>query len=218
MSEPLTLDLLDKDGAIRDALDEGSQGTRAELFRRAVAGGGTVLAGGLLIGGLPSIALGRPSAAQDVEILNFALLLEHLEADLLHGGRRQQHADRRAARCSPRTVRDHALAHVASLARRARLRRPSASRRSTSGDTRQDPEHVPRDRDRARSLRRTAYNGQGTRLNQETLAAAATIASVEARHAAWVRQIHYGPYFYNNKPYTYPAPSRAASPPSPWTR
>ena len=53
MSEPLTLDLLDEDGAIRDALDEGSQGTRAELFRRAVMGGGTILAGGLLIGGLP---------------------------------------------------------------------------------------------------------------------------------------------------------------------
>ena len=27
MSEPLTLDLLDKDGAIREALDEGMQGT-----------------------------------------------------------------------------------------------------------------------------------------------------------------------------------------------
>ena len=61
MSEPLTLELLDKDGAIREALDEGSQGTRAELFRRAVIGGGTVLAGGLLIGGLPqSRSASRP--------------------------------------------------------------------------------------------------------------------------------------------------------------
>ena len=71
MSEPLTLDLVDRDGAIREAHDEGM--SRSTLFRRAVVGGGTFLAGGLLVGGLPSVALGKPSAAQDVKILNFAL-------------------------------------------------------------------------------------------------------------------------------------------------
>ena len=40
MTEPLTLELLDQDGAVREALDEAHQGTRAELFRRAVTGGG----------------------------------------------------------------------------------------------------------------------------------------------------------------------------------
>ena len=34
-----------------------------------------------------------------------------------------------------------------------------------------------------------AYNGQATNVTRKTLAAAATIVSVEARHAAWIRDI-----------------------------
>jgi hypothetical protein len=34
-----------------------------------------------------------------------------------------------------------------------------------------------------------AYNGQGPRLRRKTLGAAASIVSVEARHAAWIRHI-----------------------------
>ena len=34
-----------------------------------------------------------------------------------------------------------------------------------------------------------AYNGQATNVSRATLAAAATVVSVEARHAAWVRSI-----------------------------
>ena len=48
MSDVLTLDLVDKDGAIREALDEANRGTREELFRKAIIGGGAFLAGGLL--------------------------------------------------------------------------------------------------------------------------------------------------------------------------
>jgi len=34
-----------------------------------------------------------------------------------------------------------------------------------------------------------AYNGQGPRLRRKTLPAAASVVSVEARHAAWIRHI-----------------------------
>ena len=34
-----------------------------------------------------------------------------------------------------------------------------------------------------------AYNGQGPNLTKKTLGAAAQIVSVEARHAAWIRDI-----------------------------
>ena len=34
-----------------------------------------------------------------------------------------------------------------------------------------------------------AYNGQGFKLTPKVLAAAGTIVSVEARHAAWIRRI-----------------------------
>ena len=88
MTEVITVGLVDREGGVREALDEGRGATRAQLFRRAIIGGGTFLAGGLLIGGLPKLALGAPSASQDVEILNFALLLEDLErVDSFHAER-----------------------------------------------------------------------------------------------------------------------------------
>ncbi len=207
MSEPLTLDLLDKDGAIREALDEGIQGTRAQFFRRSIIGGGTFLAGGLLIGGLPKIALGAPSAQQDVEILNFALLLEYLESEFYID------AVNKAALSglSPRelafatTVRDHELAHVDFL----RDALGSSARAKPTFDFRDTTS------DRAKFLATSvvledtgvaAYNGQGPRLRKPTLAAAAQIVSVEARHAAWIRRIVAGPS-YPNAPEDYPAPA-----------
>jgi hypothetical protein len=207
MSEPLTLDLLDKDGAIREALDEGTQGTRAQFFKRSIVGGGTFLAGGLLIGGLPKIALGAPSAQQDVEILNFALLLEYLESEFYVD------AVNKAAisGLTPRelmfatTVRDHELAHVDFL------------RNALGGAARSKPQFDFRDTTSNRSkflatsivLEDTgvaAYNGQGPRLRKPTLAAAAQIVSVEARHAAWIRHVVAAPG-YPNAPDDYPAPA-----------
>jgi hypothetical protein len=64
MSEPLTLDLLDRDGAISEALDEGTQGTRAQFFRRAIAGwpAAALAAATLLVG----VAVGLGAAGDRV--------------------------------------------------------------------------------------------------------------------------------------------------------
>ena len=207
MSEPLTLDLLDKDGAIREALDEGTQGTRAQFFRRSIVGGGTFLAGGLLIGGLPKIALGAPSAQQDVEILNFALLLEYLESEFYIDAVNKAGASGLTARelAFATTVRDHEVAHVEFL------------RQALGSAARAKPQFNFMDTtsDRAKFLATSivledtgvaAYNGQGPRLRKQTLAAAAQIVSVEARHAAWIRHIVAAPG-YQNAPADYPAPA-----------
>jgi len=204
MSEPLTLDLLDKDGAIREALDEGMQGTRADLFRRTIVGGGTFLAGGLLIGGLPKIALGAPSAAQDVEILNFALLLEYLESEFyvraVAGG-----ALSGPTLVFATTVRDHELAHVNFL----QTALGSAANPKPTFDFKGTTSNADAFRATSIVLEDTgvaAYNGQGPRLTKGTLAAAGQIVSVEARHAAWIRHIVAGPS-YPNAPADYPAPA-----------
>jgi hypothetical protein len=207
MSEPLTLDLLDKDGAIREALDEGTQGTRAQFFRRSIAGGGTFLAGGLLIGGLPKIALGAPSAQQDAEILNFALLLEYLESefyvDAVNKAASSGLAPRELAFAT--TVRDHELAHVDFL----RQALGSAARAKPQFDFKDTTSNRAKFLATSVVLEDTgvaAYDGQGPRLTRKTLAAAAQIVSVEARHAAWIRHIVAAPG-YPNAPDDYPAPA-----------
>jgi hypothetical protein len=203
MSEPLTLDLVDRDGAIHEAFEEGM--SRSALFRRAVVGGGTFLAGGLLVGGLPRVALGRPSAAQDAEILNFALLLEYLESEFYVDA-----VNKGALAGSPRllafatTVRDHELAHVEFL----KSALASAAGAKPSFDFKGTTEDAGTFAATAVVLEDTgvaAYNGQGPRLRAKTLAAAAQIVSVEARHAAWIRHIVAGPD-YADGPAAYPAP------------
>jgi hypothetical protein len=205
MPEPLTLDLLDQDGAVREALDEGMQGTRAELFRKAIIGGGTVLAGGLLIGGLPQVALGKPSAAQDGTILNFALLLEYLESEF-YVDAVAKGALSGTLLAFATTVRDHELAHVDFLKGAlgsAAIAKPTFDFKGTTSDA---GKFVAT----AMVLEDTgvaAYNGQGPRLTKKTLGAAAQIVSVEARHAAWIRHIANAPANYPNGPVQLPAPN-----------
>lgn len=203
MSEPLTLDLLDKDGAIREALDEGTQGTRADLFRRTIVGGGTFLAGGLLIGGLPKIALGAPSAKQDVEILNFALLLEYLESEFYIEAVNSGALTGRTLAFAT-TVRDHEVAHVNFLKQAlgsAANPKPTFDFKGTTSDAGKFVATAVVLEDTGVA----AYNGQGPNLTKKTLAAAGQIVSVEARHAAWIRHIVAGPS-YPNAPADYPAP------------
>ena len=203
MSEPLTLDLVDQDGAIREALDEGMQGTRAQLFKRAIVGGGAFMAGGLLIGGLPKVALGKPSASQDVTILNFALLLEYLESEFYVD------AVAKGALTGPTltfatTVRDHELAHVAFLQKAL----GSKANPKPAFDFKDTTSNADKFRATAVALEDTgvaAYDGQGPNLTKKTLAAAAQIVSVEARHAAWIRRIVSGPGYAGGAS-TYPAP------------
>ena len=82
MSEHVTLELFDEEQAWREALDDSASASRAEFLKRAVVAAGAVVAGGVMITGFPQLAAARaPSPAQDVEILNFALLLKFLEAE-----------------------------------------------------------------------------------------------------------------------------------------
>ena len=209
MSEPLTLDLVDRDGAIQEAYEEGM--SRSALFRRAAVGGGTFLAGGLLVGGLPRMALGKPSAAQDAKILNFALLLEYLESAFYVDA-----VDKGALASDPRllgfatTVRDHELAHVDFL-KQALGSAAGAKPAFDFKGTTEDPGTFAATALVLEDTGVAAYNGQGPRLRPKTLAAAASIVSVEARHAAWIRRIVAGPDYAEGKK-SYPAPAALDKP------
>ncbi len=80
MTNHITLQTIDSDGAIQEAADLAGMDTRADFFRKSVYAGGSLLAGGVLMGGMPALANAKPSAKQDIAILNFALTLEYLEA------------------------------------------------------------------------------------------------------------------------------------------
>jgi len=63
------VDAIERDGASRE-----------QFLARAILAGGALTAGGLLVAGLPRLASSAASPAQDKKILNFALLLEYIEA------------------------------------------------------------------------------------------------------------------------------------------
>jgi hypothetical protein len=205
MSDVLTLDLVDEDSAVREALDEANRGTREELFRKAIIGGGAFLAGGLFIGGLPRLAAAQsPSAAQDTAILNFALTLEYLESEF-YVDAVSKGALSGETLTFARTVRDHELAHVEALKDAlgsSAVAKPTFDFKNTTSD--------------AATFRATAvvledtgvsaYNGQGPNLRKATLPAAAAIVSVEARHAAWIRRI-VGKPRYGGETANHPAPA-----------
>jgi hypothetical protein len=187
MSDHLSLEAVDVDGAIQEALDETQAASRSDFLRKALFTGGTLAFGGVLLGGLPKLAAGAPSPSQDAAILNFALLLEYLESsfygEAVAGG---------ALSGEPATfaqvVRDHEDAHVAFLQKALgskAIAKPSFDFKGTT----MDQNTFIATAIALEDVGVGAYNGQGQNLTKPTLAAAATIVSVEARHAAWIRDI-----------------------------
>jgi rubrerythrin len=156
-----------------------------EILERAVVAGGALLAGGVLITGLPRLATSAPSAKQDTEILNFALLLEQLQVafyaeSLMHGRLRGQWHQ------FAQVVAGHERAHRKFIesALGSQARQPPRFR---FGEATRDPAKFSAAAIALEDTALAAYNGQGPNLTASALGAAARIVSVEARHAAWAR-------------------------------
>ncbi|MGH8982331.1 MAG: ferritin-like domain-containing protein [Acidimicrobiia bacterium] len=182
----LTLEVVDPDG-IAEVLDERTADSRAAFLKKAVAAGGGIALGGILIGGLPALVGAAPGPQQDQAILNFALLLEYLEAEFYTQAENGGALDGEALEFA-RVVGEHERQHVAFLEQAlgdAANPKPTFDFMGTTQDQQQFLQTAIVLEDTGVA----AYNGQGARLTKETLAAAASIVSVEARHAAWVRDI-----------------------------
>lgn len=180
------LEKLDVDGAIQEAASKVAPSTRASFLRRAGVGAGALALGGTFLGSLADDAEAAVPKS-DVAILNFALTLEYLEAEFYTqaargglGGNPRQFA---------RVVGAHERAHVAFL----RKALGSAAVKKPRFDFKGTTEDASKFLATAKVLEDTgvmAYAGQGPRLKTKALVAAAlSIHSVEARHAAWVRDI-----------------------------
>ena len=175
-----------EDPALHEAAARGD--TRADVLRKAALGGGALMGGGILLG-LPTLALGADtrSSRQDIQILNFALTLEYLEAEFYTLAERSNFGGRTGDLA--RIVGAHEREHVDFLSK-ALGSRAVAKPTFDFGNAVTDPQVF---RTTAVSLEDTgvaAYAGQSYRLKKTAyILAAAKILAVEARHSAFAREL-----------------------------
>jgi rubrerythrin len=190
MSDRITLEMLDVDGAIQETGEAAGADTRADFFKKAAIGGGTLIGGGVLLSGFPALA-GAQSASpkNDVKILNFALTLEFLEAAFYNQAVKNGglSGDVLAA---AQIVQAHENEHVAFLKKalgKAAVKSPTFDFKDTVTN---QSKFLPT----AQALEDTgvrAYSGQAPKIfNKKVLAAAASILTVEARHASRFRTLN----------------------------
>jgi hypothetical protein len=179
MSE-LSFDRLDVDGALEEAAGRAGVVTRG-TFLAGVLGGGAALAG----------LAAQPVSAQtatDVSILNYALTLEYLQAAFYTEAERMGALRGRASEAAGvvgAVERAHVKAFKEVLGAKA-IKRPSFDFQGTTEDQNAFLKTAVAFED----LAVEAYKGQAPRLQTNAaLAAALSIHSVEARHAAWMRYL-----------------------------
>jgi rubrerythrin len=208
MSPQLRLEDVDIDGAVREtaaeAMDALQGDTRSSFLKRAGLAGGALMGGGAVLGALAPSALAfttgdRPPAKfgkGDIGILNFALTLEYLESTFYNEATENQrkHAFLKdaQARTYLRAVTGDENAHVAALKKvlgRHAIKRP---RFDYHGDNAEQHRFLTA----AFTFENEgvhAYSGQAFNIKDpKVLAAALSIVTVEARHAAAVGLIRNG--------------------------
>ncbi|MGI8414021.1 MAG: ferritin-like domain-containing protein [Solirubrobacteraceae bacterium] len=203
MLQPVTVEVADPAEALQESLDAAPGTTRAQILKRAALGGGSLLVGGVAFGGIPSLAFGA-SASDDAKILNFALLLEYLEA-AFYTEAEQKGQLQGEARNFAHVVGGHERAHRDFLKKALGSQAIASPSFDFSDTTSQTDKFIVT----AIALEDTgvgAYNGQGANLTKATLAVAAEVVSVEARHAAWIRDIADLSSLVMSKPAGGPAP------------
>lgn len=174
---------VDRDGALEETQ------TRAEttLSRRRLLG--LTIAGG-------AVALGRATgahaasglSASDVDILNYALVLEYLQASFYTEAERSGALTGKTARAASvvgATERAHVKAFRQLLGSQA-VKRPTFDFQGTT----EQQQPFLKTAVAFEDLAVAAYKGQAPKLrSNQVLAAAVGIHSVEARHAAWMREL-----------------------------
>jgi hypothetical protein len=179
----LRLDTLDRDGALQEAVDRVWGGSRADLLR------GAAVCGAGLLGALALPAPGRAATTNDVDILNYALVLEYLQASFYTETERIGALRTIPARRAARVLGSVERAHVKALRKvlgRSAVKRPFFNFQGTTEAERKFLKTAVAFED----LAVAAYKGQAPLIDSKAvLAAAISIHSVEARHAAWMRHL-----------------------------
>ena len=158
---------------------------RASFLRRAALVAGTAAGAGLVLNQQPAEQAEAQTA--DQRALNLALLVEYAEADFYAKAVKEGKLDgelRAFAEQVSQQEDDHVAFIKSALGSNAR-----SKPQFDFGNTTSDPDAFA---DRAAALEDlavAAYAGQAGNLSKPILKSAATLISVEARHAAWIRSI-----------------------------
>ena len=174
---------LDHDGALEEAAE--AVFPRLNFFRGGILGGGALLAALALPNEADAAPLARTK--RDRAIVNFDVVLEYLQSALYVEAQRLGSLKPQTANWA-RVVGAHELAHLQAL--KGMVDRPPA--RPTfnfRGVTEREPDFI-KTAVAFEDLTAAILKWQALRLDSRTiLAAAATLHSVETRHAAWMRRI-----------------------------
>ena len=155
--------------------------SRTQFIAAGAVAAGAAVAAGVTAGPVQDI---DAQTDKDVEALQLLLLLEYTE-----GAFYQEALDRGALRGEiegyAQAVLDQEREHLA-FVKKALGSKAGEPPRFTFGPATQDPDEFAATAAELEDLAVAAYNGQATNVSKPTLEAAATVVSVEARHAAWI--------------------------------
>jgi hypothetical protein len=171
-----------------EAVAEERGWTRSGLLRAAL-GGGAAVAGGIAIGARPGggSSLAAPSKEMDEEVFKLFLLLERVQEDLYRGAVESARLTG-GLKAFAETTLGQEQAHAAFMARR--LGEHAGERPQTDfADALRSPKAFRSAAIELEEAAIAAYVGQGANLTAGVIAPVAALVSVEARQAAWVRDL-----------------------------
>jgi len=159
---------------------------RSDLLKRSLVVGGAAL-GGAVLSGAPRATDAAQNPDADIRALNLLLKVEYAEAALYAEAIKSGALDGELLEFA-RQVAEQEQAHLDFLRQQLGSR---ADRRPEYDfkDATEDSDSFVKAATELEDLAVAAYNGQATNVSRAALEAAATIVSVEARHAAWIRSI-----------------------------
>jgi hypothetical protein len=169
-------------------MNTSSDWTRGRLLRAAVAGSAVAAGGAVMAAGRDNdTSLAAASKRMDADIFNLFLTLEYVQEAFYRAALRTDRLDHELQTFAT-TVAGQERQHIEFLERRLG-RRAKQPPRSDFGDLLATDEGFRHAAVELEEAAIAAYIGQAANLTRATLASVATLVSVEARQAAWIRDL-----------------------------